>query len=64
MTHTDMGLIIVRADVTSKRNISRAIDTLRKTSPTKQLGIVINAGRFSGENGYGYNYGKEFVGKG
>jgi tyrosine-protein kinase Etk/Wzc len=63
MTHTDMGLIIVRADVTRKRNISRAVDTLRKTSPDKQLGIVINAGRFSGENGYGYNYGKAYGGK-
>ena len=58
MKHTDMGLIIVRADLSKKGSVFHAVEMLRKTSANIQLGIVINAVKFAGEYGYKNGYGK------
>lgn len=58
MKHTDMGLVIVRAGMTRTGAVSFAIETLRKTSPDLQLGVVINAVKFAGEYSYKNGYGK------
>jgi tyrosine-protein kinase Etk/Wzc len=57
MKHTDLGLIIVRADMTRKGSTSHAVNMLRKTSPDLQLGVVINAVKFMGEYSYQNGYG-------
>jgi len=59
LKHTDMGLIVVRHDLTRRDSIRMAVETVRRTSPDLQLGIIMNGIRqFGGEYGYRNGYAR------
>ena len=57
MNYTDLALIVVRANLTRKGSVLHAVESLKKTTPDLQLGIVINAVKHARGYGYSYKYG-------
>jgi len=57
MNYTDLALIVVRANTTRRGSVLYAVESLKKTTPDLQIGMVINAVKHARGYGYSYKYG-------
>ena len=57
MNYTDLGLIVIRANLTRKESVLHAVESLKKITPDLQMGVVINAVKHGRGYGYSYTYG-------